>query len=65
MTIPKSGRTKPVEFTFISPDGKIYAGENIRDFARRHGLNAANMAHVHLGERSHHKGWRNAQEFTW
>lgn len=54
---------RPVRYAFISPEGKVYRGLNIRDFARRHGLDAANMQHVHLGERNHHKGWRTAHDF--
>jgi len=47
----------PVKYTFISPDGKKYQGENIRKFAAEHGLCQANMYHVHAGERRHYKGW--------
>ena len=47
----------PEKYVFISPDGVIHRGENIRRFARQHNLDAANMQHVHLGERAHHKGW--------
>jgi hypothetical protein len=52
----------PVEYHFIAPDGKEYRGSNVRQFARKHGLDEANMQHVHLGERRHHKGWRAADE---
>jgi len=47
----------PAPYVFISPDGKVYRGENIRRFAAEHGLDPANMHHVALGERLHHKGW--------
>ena len=47
----------PEYYVFISPDGERHEGFNIRQFARQHGLDAANMQHVHLGERNHHKGW--------
>ena len=46
------------EYAFISPSGEVHKGKNITEFARRHGLDRANMQHVHLGERNHHKGWR-------
>lgn len=63
MTIPKSGQTAPKPYKFIDPNGQIHIGENVREFARKMGLDAANMAHVYLGERSHHKGWRLAEPF--
>lgn len=47
----------PAEFAFVSPDGAVHRGTNIREFARAKGLDAANMYHVHAGERRQHKGW--------
>ena len=47
----------PAQYAFVSPDGVVYIGHNIRQFAARHNLCPANMQHVHLGERKHHKGW--------
>jgi len=55
------GMRKPAKFKFISPDNKVYEGENIRRFAKKHRLCPANLQHVHLGERNHHKGWRLAE----
>lgn len=48
----------PAKFCFISPDGTVFKGENVREFAAKHGLDPANMQHVHSGDRSHHKRWR-------
>ncbi len=48
----------PVEYAFVSPDGKVYRGRGIRTFARKHRLDPANMQHVHSGERKHYKGWK-------
>jgi len=48
---------KPVEYAFVSPDGKLYRGRGIRPFARQHGLCEINMQHVHSGDRNHYKGW--------
>lgn len=53
----------PAAFAFVSPDGKVYRGSNIRRFAREQGLDPANMQHVHDGERSHHKGWRALEDY--
>lgn len=47
----------PATFAFRAPDGTIHRGENIRRFAREHGLDQACMQHVHSGDRIHHKGW--------
>ena len=53
----KIGHPPPASFCFVSPDGVIHKGVNIRKFAREQGLDPANMQHVHDGERLHHKGW--------
>ena len=55
---------EPSEYAFISPDGQIYKGKNIRRFAVEHGLDQANMQHVHCGDRVHHKGWRALEEWS-
>ena len=59
----KEPNRPPAEFAFKSPDGKVYRGKNIRRFAAQHGLDQANMYHVHAGERNHHKGWTAVEEW--
>lgn len=49
---------QPAKYIFISPSGVVHKGENIRRFAKDHGLDQANMHHVHSGERPHYKGWK-------
>ena len=47
----------PAPYVFVSPTGEIYRGENVRRFATEQGLDMANMQHVAMGDRTHHKGW--------
>lgn len=51
----KEVRAKP--FKLMSPDGAIYEGTNIREFALEHGLNPALLNHVVNGKRISHKRW--------
>jgi len=44
----------------ISPAGERVEVTNITAFAKKHGLDRANLQHVATGERQHHKGWRSA-----
>ena len=48
------------DFEFISPNGDLHAGNNIRAFAREHGLENRRLSEVRTGRRKHHKGWKAA-----
>jgi hypothetical protein len=42
----------------VSPEGVSYTVDNIRGFARLHGLNYSALGCVLRGKNSHHKGWK-------
>jgi group I intron endonuclease len=52
-----SVHTKPYR---LEKDGQIYAGANIRQFCREHGLNQSAMSKVLRGRNRHHKGFTRA-----
>lgn len=50
---------KAVEFAVVSPDGKVYTGRNITEFARMHGLDERVMRNLVCGRtKSSFNGWR-------
>lgn len=46
------------DFTITDPDGKMYSGRNIKDFAKENGLDATCLTRVINGKRKSHKGWK-------
>lgn len=46
-----------VEFYALSPEGKMYIGDNITVFAEENGLFPSGISHVLAGNRNHHGGW--------
>jgi group I intron endonuclease len=44
--------------TIVSPEGAVYCVENIREFARKHGLCSAHLSSLLNGKRKTHKGWK-------
>jgi hypothetical protein len=48
-------QSKP--FCVRSPDGRVYKGVNLKEFANKHGLHQGSLAHVCRGDRLHTKGW--------
>lgn len=51
--------TKSVEFQVRDPNGKIHTGKGIYPFAKKHGLNGANLWEVVRGRYDSYKGWTN------
>lgn len=51
------------EFSFISPNGEIFNGNNISKFARNKNLSPQQMNSVLRGKISHHKGWARNPNF--
>jgi hypothetical protein len=47
------------KFTALSPDGKFYKGENVKEFAEKHGLEAVAIYSIIKGKKHHYtiKGW--------
>jgi hypothetical protein len=62
-TIPAETRQKMAAakecnvYEITDPDGSVYECSNLREFAKTHGLQVANLSSVARGERKHHKGW--------
>jgi hypothetical protein len=62
-TIPAETRQKMAAakecnvYEITDPDGNVYECSNLREFAKTHGLQVANLSSVARGERGHHKGW--------
>ena len=44
-------------YCFLSPNGKIYTGINLKSFAKHHNLNRSLLTKVKFGQAKHHKGW--------
>ena len=47
-----------VTFRFISPEGVVYEGENINDFAILHNLNPSALYDMRRGKQKQHRGWK-------
>lgn len=45
-------------WTLISPRQEVIEVYNLAKFCRENGLHKGHMSDVHLGKKSHHKGWR-------
>ena len=52
--------TRSVEFQVRDPNGKIHTAKGIYPFAKKHGLNGANLWEVIRGRYDSYKGWTNA-----
>ena len=46
-----------IPYSFISPEGQLFEGKNIKQFARDHNLNYDCMNKLMRGQRQSHKGW--------
>lgn len=55
----KAAVTKSVEFQVRDPNGKIHTAKGIYPFAKKHGLNGANLWEVVRGRYDSYKGWTN------
>lgn len=44
-------------YRFVSPQGKVYTGLCVKDFAKEHGLYQGNLSRVCRGEAQSYKGW--------
>ncbi len=55
----KAAKTKSVDFEVRDPNGKIWKGKGIYPFAKKHGLNGANLWEVVRGRYDSYKGWTN------
>jgi group I intron endonuclease len=44
-------------FKLISPEGILFEGKNLREFADANNLHHTALYQVHLGKTRHHKGW--------
>jgi len=55
----KGAKTKSVDFEVRDPNGKIWKGKGIYPFAKKHGLNGANLWEVIRGRYDSYKGWTN------
>jgi hypothetical protein len=55
----KGAVTKSVEFRVRDPNGKIHTAKGIYPFAKKHGLNGANLWEVVRGKYDSYKGWTN------
>jgi len=55
----KGAKTKSVEFQVRDPNGKIHTAKGIYPFAKKHGLNGANLWEVVRGRYDSYKGWTN------
>lgn len=53
--------SKCKDFHLKSPNGKIFRGKGVREFARTHGLNEECLYLVLSGKAISHKGWTKAQ----
>ena len=47
----------PKTYKFISPDGKIYITENLRQFAISNNLNSGHLSQVYIGNKKQYRGW--------
>ena len=47
-----------LQFKFISPEGLVFEGHNITEFARQKGLRKDQLCRLHKGQISNHKGWK-------
>lgn len=54
----ESNRFRYNKFKLISPEGKIFEGENISRFAKIHNLPQSNLNQVFLGKRNNCQGWK-------
>lgn len=54
-TATNMGRKWPI---VVSPEGTLFTIENIKAFAREHGLNDSSLGAVLHGKYKQHKGWR-------
>lgn len=45
------------EFELVSPEGILFQGTHLKDFAKKHNLTASNLSHVLAGKLKSHKGW--------
>lgn len=48
---------REVNFCFKGPNGKIYTGKNITQFAKENNLNYQHLVALKTGKRKSHKGW--------
>lgn len=55
----KGAVTKSIEFQVRDPNGKIHTAKGIYPFAKKHGLNGANLWEVVRGRYDSYKGWTN------
>jgi group I intron endonuclease len=49
--------SKSKNYSFKSPEGKIYIGKNIAKLCREHGLSKSLMSSLRAGKIKSHKGW--------
>lgn len=59
-----TGRRNPniVNYSVISPEGILYEGENLKDFARSKNISPTNLHHVISGRYVHSEGWTSSFE---
>lgn len=55
----KAAKTKSVKFQVRDPNGKIHTAKGIYPFAKKHGLNGANLWALVRGNYDSYKGWTN------
>jgi group I intron endonuclease len=58
----KIGEVASKYFHLISPEGEIFQGKNISEFARQFDLNIKGITRVVSGERPHYKKWMKVKE---
>lgn len=46
------------EFSLISPDGIVYSGRNVLDFAKEHKLSRGTLIELVNGNKAYYNGWR-------
>tara|TARA_R100000687_G_scaffold81135_2_gene77650 strand:+ start:464 stop:931 length:468 start_codon:yes stop_codon:yes gene_type:complete len=52
----REGRSK--EFSYVSPDGEVFVGKNIKKFCTEHNLNHMYMCYLNSGKIKQFKGWK-------
>jgi group I intron endonuclease len=50
------------DYIFISPEGKVHEGKNVRKFCRDYKLNQPSIQKIHSGEALHYHGWTTSIE---
>lgn len=58
ITTAKRNKLCASDFSFICPNGVVYTGNNISEFAEEHNLHKGHMIDVNNGKAQSHKGWK-------